>query len=217
MLSRSMPRYMQSSLRGNQRGVVLVIALIVLVVMTLAGISLVRSVDTSNMIAGNLAFQQSATHAGDRAIEEAIKWLEDCHGARVICTANPPFNSDPGTGYSADGTSIVNPHMPAPGQSWDDYWTTNIQTLLVNNSVVMGTDAAGNTPAYIIDRLCQNAGSPTGGGSCAKSPQLFTNEGQGQESGEPPLKLPSLVYYRITVRTTGPRNTVSYIQSIVAM
>lgn len=219
MLSRSIPLYRKSSLRGSQRGVVLVIALIVLVVMTLAGIALVRSVDTSNIIAGNLAFQQSATHAGDRAIESAIAWLEDCVGARVFCTANPPFNDDAAVGYFAAGTSITNPRTPAAGQSWDDYWKANIQTLLFNNSVTLAADAGttGNTSYYIIDRLCQNAGPPTGGASCAKSPQLFTNEGQGEESGEPPLQLPSLVYYRITVRTVGPRNTVSYIQALVAM
>src|SRR4051794_33864237 len=49
----------------RQQGVVLLIALIVLVAMTLAGIGLVRSVDTGNMVAGNLAFKQGATLAGD--------------------------------------------------------------------------------------------------------------------------------------------------------
>ena len=61
--------------RARQAGVVLMMALIVLVAMTLAGIALVRSVDTSNIIAGNLAFKQAATNSGDTGVEAAAAWL----------------------------------------------------------------------------------------------------------------------------------------------
>ncbi len=56
----------------SQRGVILIITLIVLVAMTLASIAMVRSVDTSTVIAGNLAFKQSATASGDAGLEAAI-------------------------------------------------------------------------------------------------------------------------------------------------
>ncbi len=218
MLIRKTTQINRGPLRAKQRGVVLIIALIVLVAMTLAGIALMRSVDTSNLISGNLAFQESATHSSDRAVERAVAWLEDCVAARVQCPANPPFNSDPGSGYFADGNSIVNPHYPTNGQNWEDYWHASINpTLGTNNSISVGQDAAGNTPSYIIDRLCLNAGAPTGGASCSDSPLVFSSAGNGEEAGETPLKLPSLVYYRITVRTVGPRNTVSYTQALVAM
>lgn len=52
-------------MRRAQQGVVLFVALIILVAMTLAGIALMRSVDTNVLIAGNLAFRQGATMAGD--------------------------------------------------------------------------------------------------------------------------------------------------------
>jgi Tfp pilus assembly protein PilX len=52
-LARPVPR--------RQRGAILFIALIVLVAMSLAGIALMRSVDTNVLIAGNLAFRQSAS------------------------------------------------------------------------------------------------------------------------------------------------------------
>ena len=61
--------------RNTQRGVVLFIALIVLVAMTLAGLGMMRSVDTNNLIAGNLAFKNAATSAGDAAIEAARTWI----------------------------------------------------------------------------------------------------------------------------------------------
>ena len=61
--------------RGYQRGVSLVIALIALVAMTLAGLALMRSVDTTNLISGNLAFRQSALNATDVGVETALVTL----------------------------------------------------------------------------------------------------------------------------------------------
>ena len=57
--------------RSRQRGVVLFIALIVLVAMSLAGIAIMRSVDTGNLIAGNVAFQQGTLASADRGIDDA--------------------------------------------------------------------------------------------------------------------------------------------------
>ncbi len=51
--------------RSGQRGVALFFALICMVAIMLAAVMLVRSVDTATLIAGNLAFQQSATRSGD--------------------------------------------------------------------------------------------------------------------------------------------------------
>ena len=51
----------------HQRGIVMIVALVVLVAMTLAAIALTRTVYTSNIVAGNLAFQQAATHSASFA------------------------------------------------------------------------------------------------------------------------------------------------------
>ena len=90
------------------------IALIVLVAMTLAGLALIRSVDTTNIIAGNLGFQQSATHSGDIGTETAIAWLETNNTG--ITLQNDNINS----GYFAARGG----RDPAANQSWDNYWTT---------------------------------------------------------------------------------------------
>ena len=49
-----------SGLPSRQAGAVLIIALFVLIAMTLSALSLMRSVNTTNLIAGNLAFHESA-------------------------------------------------------------------------------------------------------------------------------------------------------------
>src|SRR5690606_14640309 len=70
--------------RLRQKGVVLLIALVILIAMTLAGIALVRSVETGNLVAGNLAFKQSLAYVGDRGNEEAIAWLKNQQGTSLV-------------------------------------------------------------------------------------------------------------------------------------
>ena len=57
--------------RDNQRGVVLFIALIVMVAMSLAAIALIRSVDTTTTVIGNLAFRQASILPANFAVEDA--------------------------------------------------------------------------------------------------------------------------------------------------
>ena len=75
----------------HQQGVVLVIALIILVAMTLAGIALVRSVDTTNIIAGNIAFQQAAVHSGEAGAEAAIRFIETKYIANKLLVSYAPL------------------------------------------------------------------------------------------------------------------------------
>jgi Tfp pilus assembly protein PilX len=196
--------------RARQQGVVLVIALIVLIAMTLAGIALMRSVDTSNLIAGNLAFQQAATHSADAGVEDAVKWLETADAAD---NGSALQASDSTHGYAANGSDPSN--NPSSGQSWDAFWNA---TLAARKVDLNGgdQDGAGNRVSYVIDRMCAYTGAETAGASCAASPVVTTATGNN-ESTEVSLNAPSVVYYRITVRVAGPRNTVSYVQAMIAL
>ena len=192
--------------RARQRGVVLIIALIVLVAMTLAGLALMRSVDTTNLIAGNLAFQQAATRSADAGIEAGITFLQTASSVTLE-------TDSAGNGYAANGSS---PGLnPAAGQSWDAYWVANLD----NRKMTLNegrADEAGNVVSYVVDRMCNNAGGKTTGASCSASPVVTTATGNN-EGVEVQLNAPSVVYYRITVRVTGPKNTVSYVQAMVSM
>jgi Tfp pilus assembly protein PilX len=204
--------------RARQRGVVLVIALIVLVAMTLAAIAMVRSVDTGNLIAGNMAFQQSAIHSGDTGIESAIAWLESCNNNTASCGSTTLNNDSPSNGYAANGA--VAARSPAAGQSWDAYWSANMTSCSATTPNIRclpaqaGTD---NVVSYVIDRMCNSAGAKTTGALCVASPIVNAATGNAEEAGEIQLNAPSVVYYRITARIAGPRNSVSYVQAMVSM
>jgi len=194
----------QTRVPRRQNGIVLIIALVVLVAMTLAAISLVRSVDTTNLIAGNLAFQQAATRSGDIGVEKAITWLEGVNGSLSL------YNDDDTNGYSASGLDTAK--NPGSGESWDAFWTR----VLSSRAYALTEDQAGNKVSYVIDRMCKLAGSPSGAG-CADSPLVTAADDNDKEVNQVQLSAASVVYYRITVRIAGPRNTVSYVQAMVSM
>lgn len=205
MLSKQFPISLRRKPNPRQDGVMLLIAMIMLVAMTLAGIALVRSVYTTNIIAGNMGFKQAATNSADTGIETAIAWLETNN------TSNNLFNDIPIQGYQSHFTALLST------QSWDNYWTANLQSA----QVTAAADASGNTVSYAIERLCNQLGDPTStatGIDCAVTPPtLGPASGSSKGAGVRALIYGSQVYYRITARVSGPRSTVSYVQALVAM
>ena len=194
----------------RQRGVVLFISLIVLVAMTLAGIALVRSVDTTNLIAGNLAFKQGATLAGDAAIEA---------GRNLLLTPGIDLTA-PAPGYLPCTPLTTNPDCnlagaETPGPQYD--WSTINPSPHTGNSFPPVQDAAGNEVTYVIHRLCRKNGTTVGNscintaGTTGAGVAAGTSKGAGRVSIAGALQY----YYRVTARITGPRNTVSYVQSII--
>src|SRR5262245_52947646 len=67
-----------------QRGTMLIIALIVLVALTLAGVAMMRSVDTASIVAGNIAFKQSTIVASDQGIQQAYGYLAGVAGTPAL-------------------------------------------------------------------------------------------------------------------------------------
>ena len=213
--------------RRAQQGVVLFIALIVLVAMSLAGIALMRSVDTNVLIAGNLAFRQGATMAGDWGIEDARKLLDR--------NSKDPVTNAPLTILEADTPTLAQlasiPNPPWPNTAYYATWQTSLDLTGNTPSVAddfnwssarsMGTDAGGNQVSYVIHRLCDVAGSPTSATvNCIKSSGAGgTASDDGTKGvvsyGAAALPGTSTVYYRVTVRIVGPRNTVSYVQAVL--
>lgn len=194
----------------RQRGLVLFIALIVLVAMTLAGIAIVRSVDTTTVIAGNLAFHESATMGADSAIESAVTWINT--------NKSSLGTTDAASGYVATGlASVWSPHSD---QNWRDFWDTTLAST--HTFKELATDSAGNTASYFIQRLCINPGASIDPGqSCATMPLDDVDQSAtlSKKAGSPQLKTEVVapVLYRITVRVDGPRNTISFVQAIYAL
>jgi hypothetical protein len=195
-----------------ERGVVVFIALIVLVAMMLAGLATLRSSGSAILTAGNLALRQSATIAGDLGIESGLVWMR----AQGPVTLE---NRNPGRGYYATFNDLE-PALPT-GQQFDPIlwgeanWEDPAKAVQVNNGA---PDAAGNRVSFVIHRMCKLAGAPSGVGAPANQECVtLSDPGKGgpKEPGAPAFTATSQVYFRITARVEGPKNTVSYVQTMV--
>ena len=202
----TIPSCRQLDRRGKQRGVVLFIALIALVALTLAGIALMRSVDTGNVIAGNLAFKQAALQVSDTGIETALAALPNIITNSLDTNCLACAVSPTGVYYATMRTVDTNgmpttAAAPATGAAID--WTT-----------VPTTTVSGYDVRYVIDRLCQGPAPVTDiQGKCFSDAPLG---GGSKKANSPVFSGAAVVYYRVTVRVTGPRNAVSMVQAIVS-
>ena len=204
--------------RGRrQRGITLILALIVLVAMALASIALTRSTFMSNVIAGNLAFQQAATTSADQGVETAITWLENNNGQSSSTTATTCPTSVGSTVLACDQAShgyIASRTDPSSAQSWADLWTALVAAG--TTPVALSVDNAGNTVSYIIQRMCSAAGDAAGT-TCSTPPLTSSCTNCSKASDSENLTASTQFYYRITVQVSGARGTRSYSQVMVAL
>jgi len=197
---------MRRALRRAQQGVVLFIALIVLVAMSLAGVALLRGVDTGTIIAGNLAFRQTSMHVADLGVEAGRAWLMGQPTADLYIdkTAN---------NYYATWQATLDLLGNDPSKT--DYdWTTSVP--IPSGSTY--EPPTGYTVRYVIHRLCENSGDPTGSSAnCVKVGGAAGTAASGTKGaaayGTYAISVPTSAMYRITVRVTGPRNAQSYVQA----
>jgi type IV pilus assembly protein PilX len=200
----------------KQRGVSLFFALVCLLSIMLAAVALVRSVDTSTLISGNLAFQQSATSSADAGTEAAIAWLT------TVQTANTAKNvlTDPSHAFNVNDAANGYYSNLDPAKSLTASTGTRFAWDATDSKLV-GTDSSGNTIRYIIQRICRTAGVAVKDADCLYSGAVLDTSGQNiplpQEickgAGCPAAGQTPQV--RITSRTDGPKNTRSYVQAFV--
>jgi len=186
----------------QQRGIVLFIALIVMVALSLAAVALVRSVDTTNAVIGNLSFRMASILPGNLAVETAAAALfQDQDIANAIRIAN--LNADfPGENYYASKQAEDSRGVPATLQKKSAY---PFAVLQANDS----TTGQNTEIRYVIERMCIAAGPPTPA-TCDLLPPKFTSAGTLNES---PFVFPGAPFYRVTIRVDGPQNTASFLQA----
>ena len=191
---------------GAQKGVVLFIALIVLVAMTMAGIALVRSVDTANVIAGNLAFKQGTLHAADLGVEAAVAALPNIIGTTLEADQIP----GPNYWYYATRRTEDAAGVPTAQQ----IGAAGAVAAIDWNAVPVAATVSGNEVKIVIDRLCRPPGPPV----LNIQGQCFTEAllgGGSKKAGGQDITSATAVYYRVTARVSGPRNTISMVQTIL--
>lgn len=222
----------KSSTPRDQRGVVLLITLIILVAMTLAGIGMMRSVDTGGVIAGNMAFRQATLNASDAGSAAGFNSLmsvansgngadrsvlnfnngQPCPAGATpsLCSGGninlPGYASTPLLACEVSNTCAVGPPWWSADASWNGAPTTTVKDT---------SGATIATVSFLIHRMCQSPSvSPSGAGQLC---QTFTQTATGCSKTVPPLPcVNTSIFYRITTRSLGTRST-TYAQTLVLL
>lgn len=205
----------------HQRGASLLFAMMALVVLALAGSALVRSVDTGTLIMGNLSFKQDALAASSSGSELAMTWLQNNVTTAVI------DNDAPASGYyaaSRDDLDVTGGKTSATNKlnlvDWDGNcqgYTTDVRDQC-NVTAAPAVTVNGNRVQWIITRICDVTGAPSGSNLCMRpaSTSTSTASDRGElASGGRISATTASPYYRIVVRVEGARNTVSYTETLV--
>lgn len=203
----------------RQKGVVLFVALIALVVISLAAVALIRSSDTASVISGNLAFKEATTHAADIGVELAFNALPALTAANVD-VPNQYFSLMQMTDASGVPSTINWAGVPCYRNDG-------------STAAISCTDQSAYRVQYVVDRLCDAAPLPTEPvtvltSKCVAGQPFSAGGGTGEDinSHTPsggygvPIAVPTnppTIHYRVTVRVQGPRNTYSIVQATIEL
>ncbi len=202
------PRLIKGTRSASQSGVVLLVTLIALVIVLVGALALMRSADTSDVIAGNIAFKRDMTNNAERGAAAAIAQFS---GSGLLATAASTYNSNVAANYSATILSTSSNNRGIPDALLNDslfstYGSTSNDLTDANSGLSV---ASGVTIRYIIDRMCSQTGAPTQQ-TCVLNTSTQDTSGNANR-GITPGSYQSV--YRISIRVEGPRNTQAFVQT----
>jgi type IV pilus assembly protein PilX len=185
---------------SRQRGVVLIFALLVLLILAIGAVAVLRSVGNSLTSSGNLAFHRDLVNQAELAVASVMTEFK----TNALPLGGVTTASLVGANYSAQA-------LPTNPQG--------VPTALLDDTIfaTVGTaanDLVGATPdvkiRYVIDRLCNAAGGASSP-HCVQSSALPT--GGSTPNLTSALLPPSATVYRVSVRVSGPRQTQAFLQT----
>ena len=191
--------------RQSNRGIALVVTLIMLVILTISAMGMLLMLKSGVTTAGNIAFRQAAVRVGDLAVEDARTYLFNQNAIYLQ-------SDDPANGYYANYQPGFSP------QTFDFTNTTQARQYSLGGVNTF----SGYQIYYVIHRMAINSGfacsDPNAG--CMFPPSASssgTTQGTSQSGGtayNPNLTgTLGLVYYRATIKVIGPRFNNRYIQA----
>lgn len=181
MRTRNLPR--------GARGSALILVLVVLGVLAVAMAGVVRSTNTAARTAGNIAFKQAATQAGEVALAAAEAYVDTLVAASAnAAVANVYFPTIQATDAAELPTTV----------SWGSVASTAVGPYQVQ---------------WVVERMC-SVSAPTD--PATQCMNLQASQMASQKAGTPSYSVAPAIYFRLTARVTGPRDTESFVQSAVS-
>lgn len=195
---------------ARQRGVTLLFGLIALAIMMIGAAAMVRSMNTSLMIAGNLGFKRDLTNQAERATATVMALMNTGDLKTEVTRQDDAVARNYSANILATNAQGI-PNALVDDGTFSTFGATGNDINVVDQGVVL---------RYLVDRLCVNTGVADGshctmsevgapsGGSASTAPKADDSAAQGGGG-----VLPKQAVYRLSIRVSGPRNTQAYFQT----
>lgn len=169
----------------KQQASTVIMVLLVLVGLLTSSLMMFRSTDLTNLIAGNMASQSAATTLGDIGVVNAVNTLK----------AITDFDTATGQYYP------LQQPQDAYGLPTGVDWTTIPVQIVQNYRVqyILERLCTGVVPIANPDTQCTTRSSAIGGSKKISGVSIGLNN----------------YYYRATIRISGNKNALSYVQAIL--
>lgn len=197
----------RGSLKRALRGSVLPITLVLLVALALAAVGLMKSVDTSTLLARNTSFQRDAVNRNELVVRRVIREFEDAAGRHFRDLANTTthaLGTASGMPYRATALPVDGTGVPVVLRDPAAYLAM-FGGIAASSAVSSGE---GMTTTYVIDRLC-SLEEPAADNHCV----LSSARAPDHCSRCSTVSSPFAPIFRISARTTGPRGVEAFSQA----
>ena len=171
-----------------QRGVTILVVLVLLSVMLLGGLAMARMTEIGTLAAGNAAYRAAALQASEVGLNEVFAQLRD---AKVV----PDENVAVGSWYRPTLTAVDADGLPLI--DWDTMPEITVGQYRVR---------------YYADRICQVATPVDPLRECLVK-QLPARQSAAFDA--PSRDTQNARQFRVTIRVTGPKGTQTWVQSMV--
>ncbi|XHS80059.1 hypothetical protein ACFJGW_08770 [Burkholderiaceae bacterium UC74_6] len=205
------PRNARSSAR-RQRGVIMVVALVTLVVLLIGAAAMIRSMNSSLSATGSYGFKRDMSNQGARALNYVRNTLMVTGG--TLGTDISRQSNLAAENYSATMLATSVEGIPTILLGTDS--TFNGSGVSTTGKDITVSDL-GITVRYVVDRLCATGTTVPSSSSCMMSSVPSPTGGTCRSASCTRTAPPPQPIYRLTVRVTGPRNAQSFFQSTFSL
>jgi type IV pilus assembly protein PilX len=173
--------------RHHQRGVTMLVVLVLLSVMLLGGMALAKLTEVGTLASGNTAFREASLQASEVGLNTAFERIQD--------------------DLADEGTDQAGWYW-ASMQDTDAY---GIPTVDFDNAPEI--DVGPYVVRYVVERLCDTAAVTDSLRQCVvkAKPDPQVSKGAGGE----PIEPVNSRQFRVTIQVTGPKETRTWVQSMI--
>jgi type IV pilus assembly protein PilX len=177
-----------SRLQRAQRGVTMLVVLVLLSVMLLGGLALARLSEVGTLASGNTAYHEGAIQASEVGLNTAYMAVR---------------------GLTNESATVGNWYSPTP-LAKDANGVPNSVDWSATPAITVGQ----MTVTYVVERACSVANITDELRECLVK-QQFEKEEVSRSAGTEKIPPQTARQFRVTVRVTGPKGTQTFVQSLV--